>query len=207
MWGVSLHLQNGGKVRVLVHRLVALAFIPGDARLQVNHIDGVKNNEYYKNLEWVTPRKNLIHAIENGLNFRGEDKPNAKLSNLQVNSICKLLEEGHDYDFITTELNLSNIPGIHNILHDIKCGKSWTFISNNYNIPKHKIVNNRMLSNDQVKIICEEIVKDRNVSNSILFELAGIDASTPEKYNKMRHCIESIKQRKAYTDISKYYIW
>lgn len=204
---VQLRLQNGNQIRVLLHRLVAMAFINGDRSLQVNHIDGVKVNEYYKNLEWVTARENLIHAIENGLNYRGEDKPNAQLLNEQVKNICKLLEDGFDYNFIVDKLMLQDIPNIHDKLHDIKCGKSWTFISKNYNIPKYKIVNDRMLSNDQVKIICKALENNINISNSELFLLANIDVSTPEKYNKMRHCIESIKKRKAYCDISNNYIW
>lgn len=192
--GVSLHLECGGKIKMLLHRLVAMAFVDGDNSLQVNHKDGIKINEYYKNLEWSTAKDNLIHAIENGLNHRGEDKPNAMLSNEQVENICKLLEEGNDYIYIINELDLASIENIHDKLHDIKCGKSWTFISKKYKMPTHKIVNNRTLSNEQVKIICENIEKDRNISNSDLFRLASIDVSTKEKYNKMRHCIESIKK-------------
>src|SRR5689334_7053571 len=41
--------------KLTVHRLVALAFVPGyfeDAT--VNHIDGAKTNNLWTNLEWVT---------------------------------------------------------------------------------------------------------------------------------------------------------
>lgn len=204
---VSLKLINSEfRVRqFLVHRLVGFAFIPGDWSLQINHKDGIKINNYYKNLEWVTPHDNLIHAINNGLNYRGEDKPNAILTNELVNEICKLLQSGLDYNEIVNTLNLNNINNIHEIMHDIKCGKSWKFISDMYNIPKYKIVNNRMLSKEQVNAICIALDADINISNTNLFNIAGIDVSTPEKYNKMRHCIESIKQGKAYRDISDNY--
>ena len=69
---VSLHLETGGGVSILVHRLVGMAFIPGDWSLQINHKDGRKHNNHYSNLEWVTPRENLMHALEMGLNHRGE---------------------------------------------------------------------------------------------------------------------------------------
>lgn len=48
-----------------IHRLTALAFIdnPGN-KAEVNHIDGVKDNNNVKNLEWVTRRENLLHAVE-----------------------------------------------------------------------------------------------------------------------------------------------
>lgn len=201
------HLEITGYKSMLCHRLVAMAFVKGDWSLQVNHIDGNKRNNYYKNLEWVTARENLIHAIELGLNYRGEDKPNSILKNDQVHEICRYLELGYDYNSIVDIMNLDYIPNIHNILHDIKCGKSWTFISKNYNIPTYKIVNNRYLSNDQAIIICNAIRQNPNISNKELFNIAGLDVSDSNKYSKARHVIESIKCRKAYTDISDKYLF
>lgn len=54
----------------LVHRLVALAFIPvkgGREYFFVNHIDGNKCNFNVENLEWVSKYENNVHAIRNGL--------------------------------------------------------------------------------------------------------------------------------------------
>ncbi len=52
----------------LVHRLVAIAFIPNpDNKKYVNHRDGNKNNNDISNLEWVTASENTIHGFENGL--------------------------------------------------------------------------------------------------------------------------------------------
>lgn len=60
---------NKKKKYLLIHRLVALVFIENPNNLpQVNHIDGNKDNNYYKNLEWVDSRKNNKHAWENSLN-------------------------------------------------------------------------------------------------------------------------------------------
>lgn len=59
---------NKTRKNFYIHRLVARAFIPNpDNRLQVNHKDGNKYNNCAENLEWVTPRENLKHAIKNGL--------------------------------------------------------------------------------------------------------------------------------------------
>lgn len=50
------------------HRLVAKMFIPIPKRLlQVNHIDGNKQNNNIDNLEWVSAKENTQHAIKIGL--------------------------------------------------------------------------------------------------------------------------------------------
>lgn len=50
------------------HRLVAKYFLPNEENKgYVNHIDGVKHNNYYKNLEWCTISENLCHAYKTGL--------------------------------------------------------------------------------------------------------------------------------------------
>jgi hypothetical protein len=53
-----------------IHRLVGIAFIPNNDPINnkiLNHIDGNKNNNYYKNLEWTTIKGNNQHAINTGL--------------------------------------------------------------------------------------------------------------------------------------------
>lgn len=60
--------KNGIKTNKLIHRLVAIAFIPNPLNLpEVNHLDGDKENCAVSNLEWSTHRDNVIHAHETGL--------------------------------------------------------------------------------------------------------------------------------------------
>lgn len=64
---VHLHRDNERKA-LLVHRLVAEAFLPGQACETVNHINGQKTDNRASNLEWATYTENHLHAVEHGLN-------------------------------------------------------------------------------------------------------------------------------------------
>lgn len=57
---------------VRIHRLLARAFIPNPLGHEtVNHIDGNKENFAIDNLEWMSRRDNLHHAMDTGLHAIG----------------------------------------------------------------------------------------------------------------------------------------
>lgn len=62
-------LRKDGKAKeCLVNRLVAQHFIPNPySKGTVNHIDGIKTNNVYTNLEWADRREQLLHAYKLGL--------------------------------------------------------------------------------------------------------------------------------------------
>lgn len=59
---------NGVREQHLVHRLVAMHFLPNPYQHpQVNHRDGDKTNNTVDNLEWVSRVDNIQHALQTGL--------------------------------------------------------------------------------------------------------------------------------------------
>ena len=77
--------QIAGKTR-LVHRLVALTFVPSDVGKDfVNHKDGNKQNNRASNLEWCTRSENMAHAYRHQLKSSvGVKNGRHKLSNEDV---------------------------------------------------------------------------------------------------------------------------
>lgn len=62
---VTLSKDGDRGKRFLVHRLVAMAFIPNpENKRTVNHKDGVGINNHVSNLEWATDSENNQHAYD-----------------------------------------------------------------------------------------------------------------------------------------------
>lgn len=89
---INLYRENKGK-KHLIHKLVCLAFIgPRPTGKEVNHKDGVKNNNNLNNLEWVTKAKNIQHAYANNLINRNSlgtanNKHAAKINKIKADEI------------------------------------------------------------------------------------------------------------------------
>lgn len=92
--------KNGVPRKFLIHRLVAEAFIPNFNNLkEVNHIDNNPKNNHADNLEWVTPKQNVLYSFLTNKNRNtshcgkhnghknGEFNHRAKLTQSQANAI------------------------------------------------------------------------------------------------------------------------
>lgn len=116
----------GNQNTITMHQIIARSFIPNpEGKRDIDHIDGDKLNNSYKNLRWVWPYENIAYARDIGLR-------KAVVTNDQIHAICKALENEECVADISRSLNVSR-----NIVSNIKCGDHFR-ISQNYNFKRNK---------------------------------------------------------------------
>lgn len=109
----QVHLCNNDKCKTFrVHRIVAKAFIDNPNNYpQINHIDGNKTNNDFRNLEWCTLQQNINHAIKNHLC--------GKLCNKyarEIRSLYKFHSKDNNGTILAKKYGVS-IVAINNIVH------------------------------------------------------------------------------------------
>jgi hypothetical protein len=141
--------KEGKRYTRKVHRLVAEYFLPPPpetlvlkcskehhGKVQVNHLDGNKENNLYTNLEWCDHQRNCKHASDTNLNPspKGELNGRSELKEILVHKICKFYEDGGKPKQAQELFNISQSQATK-----IRSGHAWRYVWEQYNI----IVNRR----------------------------------------------------------------
>ena len=116
---VTLHDRRRTQ-RAYVHLLVAHAFLgPCPEGQEVNHKDGIKANCTVTNLEYTTHAGNVQHGYDLGLYPKGEQRPNAKLTQQQADEIRTLQGQMRSEE-VGAQYSISR-----QAVADIWAGRSW----------------------------------------------------------------------------------
>lgn len=124
---LTVCLTKDGKRKLCkVHRLTLSSFSGEEKDLQVNHIDGNKQNNHIDNLEWSTCSDNQIHAHKIGLKNQKGSKNNAsKLTEYQVLEIAELLKNKN----ITMRSIAKKYSVDDETIRHIKIRKTWNHVT------------------------------------------------------------------------------
>ena len=204
---VSLRRNDNTSKHYLVHRLVMITFDPieDDHKFEVNHIHGVKNDDRFNKLEWVTTLENNHHAFETGLNNNfAENHTNAKLTNDEVREICRQLSNGIPIQEICNNMGNTDCKDLYRTISGILDRSIWKSISKDYIFPDYPNKRDKF-TDSEVRLICDAL--QQGLGYKDILKMLNIDISTlsPKELSNYSDMISNIRLKRYYKDISKDY--
>lgn len=160
------------QARFNVHRMVAECFVENpkpDEFTYVNHIDGVKSNNKFYNLEWVNLSMNREHAILTGLDTHYTEE--------QIRNVCQLLAKGKKH----TEISI--LTGVsRKFISDISRGRRYKTLSAEYGV-KRRIRRDELYNRDGMIELMRAGYKAKEIAGFL-----GIEYTQPyiSYYEKLR---------------------
>ena len=117
-------MHGGVRKNIMWHRVIARSYVAGyfDGA-HVNHKDANKTNNLPSNLEWVTHRQNVDHAVANDLYVKGERVHNAKLTDAKVREIRAMNAAGVKTGKIAKLYGVSRFT-----VRDVLSGRQWKHV-------------------------------------------------------------------------------
>jgi transposase-like protein len=111
-----------GQGAIGIHRLVMFAFAgPCPAGKEVDHINGIRDDNRLSNLRYVTRSENINGTVARG--HRGSNRWNTILTDDKVRQIKEMHRNGYSVKAIAETLNITQSPIFH-----IIAGRSWTHV-------------------------------------------------------------------------------
>lgn len=154
---VSLSL-NGQVKDYSVHSLVLKAFV-GDCPdgLEINHINGVRDDNNLNNLEYVTRSDNHLHRTQVLRHGIGETNPMTSLKDIEVDRIRGLYRDG-----LTQKQIAKMYSTTREVISRIVLGKTWKHLPS-AKMEKRKRLSTKADLNPNAKLTWEQVRRIRSL--------------------------------------------
>jgi len=179
---ITYSILPRGQKAYTTHKIVAKHFVYGETeeRNEIDHIDsyknenGIKCNNFYMNLEWVTRSENNKRAYNKGIMCRKCEKHHlTELTNQEVIQICKLIANYNNYingmDNEIYDIMIKINPNITSeIIKQIRIKRNWKDISDLY---FSDIYCERNITREDAHLICQSLLKHNRNTIEVKKEL------------------------------------